>query len=146
MSEDSGSAAIRTQIFQWLQMKVIEYNDVLPFDILSKGFYLKGERVPLIGPQGIFKPRVISYYPISVTTSPNSPYQDKISGDVLNYKYRGTDPRHPDNVRLKEAMKARIPLIYFHGIIKGKYLTHFPVYIVRADDLNLTYRNCIIQK
>jgi putative restriction endonuclease len=93
----------------------------------------------LIGPQGIFKPKIIAYYPISITTSPNSPYQDKISGNVINYKYRGTDPKHPDNVRLKEAMKARVPLVYFHGVINGKYLTHFPVYIVYADDLNLTF-------
>ena len=139
MNEDSRSAALRPQIFKWLQMKVIEYDDVLPYDILSNGLQINGERVPLIGPQGIFKPKVISYYPISVTTSPNSPYQDKIAGNVLHYKYRGTNPKHPDNVRLKEAMKDQIPLIYFHGVIKGKYLTHFPVYIVHADDLNLTF-------
>ena len=139
MPEDPHSAAIRTKIFEWLQQKVIEYDDVLPFSEISRGFIHNGERVPLIGPQGIFKPRIISYYPISITTSPDSPYADDPAGSKLIYAYRGLNPMHPDNVRLKEAMKAHIPLIYFLGIVKGKYLAQFPVFIVDADDPNLQF-------
>jgi len=138
--EDPTSASIRTQVFEWLQQQVQEHEDVLSYNLLSAGFYYKGTRVPLLGPQGIFKPKVLKYYPISITTSPNSPYQDTVEENTLHYKYRGTNPRHPDNVRLKDAMQERIPLIYLHGIIKGRYLTHFPVFITGADDRTLTFR------
>lgn len=139
--EDTKSAAIRQQIFEWLNHKVLEYPDeVLPYQELKTGFIYNGNPIPLIGPQGIFKPQVIKYFPISITTSPNSPYSDRISEDsTIKYKYRGTDPHFHENVRLKEAMKQKVPLIYFHGVIKGKYLAQFPVFIAFADDRNLTF-------
>ena len=37
-------------------------------------------------------------------------------------------------------MKQRIPLIYFHGIIPGKYLAIWPVYIIGDDVNNLTFK------
>jgi len=121
--EDSRSAAIRQQIFEWLQQKIIENDDVLPYNVIKTGFIYQGKAVPLMGPQGIFKPQVIQYYPISITTSPNSPYADKIAeNSTISYKYRGSDPNFHENVRLKEAMKNNIPLVYFHGVIKGRYL------------------------
>jgi putative restriction endonuclease len=138
--EDPKSAVIRTQIFEWLQQKTIEYDDVLPYHEIKTGFTYGGNPVPLLGPQGIFKPKIIQYYPISITTSPNSPYSDKISeNSTISYKYRGNNPNFHENVRLKEAMKNKVPLIYFHGVIKGKYLAQFPVYIAGADDRNLTF-------
>jgi len=138
--EDSKSDAIRTQIFEWLQQKVIEYDDVLPYTVIKSGFVYKGDTVPLMGLQGIFKPKVIQYYPISITTSPNSLYPDKISeNSTISYKYRGDNPNFHENVRLKKAMKNKVPLIYFHGVIKGKYLAQFPVFIVGVGDRNLTF-------
>jgi putative restriction endonuclease len=87
----------------------------------------------VIGPQGIFKPKDFQF-PLSITTSPDSPYGDAFSPDgYLLYKYRGTDPNHPDNVGLRQAGARNIPLVYFHGLIKGKYLATWPVFI-RADD------------
>jgi len=138
--EDPRSASIRQQIFEWLQQKVLEYDDVLPYRKIKTGFVYKGNPVPLMGPQGIFKPKIIQYYPISITTSPNSPYADKISeGSTINYKYRGNNPGFHENVRLKDAMKNNVPLIYFHGVIKGKYLAQFPVFIKNANDRTLTF-------
>ncbi len=139
MQEDLKSAAIRIKIFEWLKQKAIEYDDVIPHKVLNHDFTLEGERVPLIGPQGIFKPKIISYYPISITTSPNSPYADKITGNELFYKYRGENPQHPENLRLKMAMKFQIPLVYFHGVMKGYYVPQFPVYITHDNDRNLTF-------
>ena len=138
--EDSKSAAIRSQIFEWLQQAVIEHDDVLPYPVIKNGFIYQGNPVPLMGPQGIFKPKILQYYPISITTSPNSPYADKISeNSTISYKYRGDNPNFHENVRLKEAMRNKVPLIYFHGVIKGKYLAQFPVFIAGADDRNLTF-------
>ena len=101
---------------------------------MAEGLTIEGERVPLLGPQGIFKPRVLETIPLSITTSPKSPYDDSFSEDgLLCYRYRGTDPRHPENGGLREAMRRRIPLVYFHGVVPGKYLAAWPVYIVHDD-------------
>lgn len=100
--------------------------------------YISGVRVPLLGPQGIFKPQVLSFIPISITTSPGGPYNDSFGPDgLLRYRYRGTDPEHRENKGLRMAMQHKVPLIYFHGIVSGKYLATWPAYIVGDDIKNL---------
>ncbi|MFH0758483.1 MAG: HNH endonuclease [Bacteroidota bacterium] len=134
---DSG---IRLQIFKFLEQQVAIHDHVLPFNILTNGFYFKGQRVPLLGPSGIWKPAILDTYPISITSNPEGPYDDVISDDsTLQYRYRGKDPNHRDNVGLKLAMQDQVPLIFFQRIVKGKYLVHWPVYIVAANDLSLTF-------
>lgn len=96
---------IRVATFNWLQEHVEIHGDVLPRDLLHEGFRFKGQRVPLVSPQGIFKPRILDL-PLTITTTPNSSYQDQYSEDgFLLYKYRGTDPSHPDNVGLRKVMQ-----------------------------------------
>ena len=74
--------------------------------------------------------------PLSVTTSPRGPYDDALGSDnLLRYRYRGTDPWHRDNVGLRFAMQRRLPLAYFHGIVPGRYMAMWPVYVI-GDDLN----------
>jgi hypothetical protein len=48
-------------------------------DLLGKGFPYKGERIPLVSPQGIFKPRHIEL-PLSITTIADGPYQEVAAG------------------------------------------------------------------
>ena len=122
--------AIRLAAFDWLAKKTNIHGDVLPREILQQGFEFEGHRIPLVSPQGIFKPQVMEL-PLSITTSPNSPYDDSFNQDgLLVYRYRGTDPNHRDNVALREAYKHKKPLVYLHGIMPGKYLAVWPVYIV----------------
>jgi putative restriction endonuclease len=137
----SNDAQIRLEIFNWLKTQIEIYNEVLPWDVLSYGFKYKNERVPLIGPQGIWKPQILSNYPISITTSPDSPYDDKFSedGHFLSYRYRGNNPNHRDNLMMKMAMKDKVPLVYFIGLRKGRYFTVFPVNIIASDEKKLTF-------
>ena len=96
---------VRVTAFDWLQQKTAEYGDVLPRAVLSQGFEFRGHRVPLIGPQGIFKPRLLPEMPLSITTAPHGPYDDSFDDDgFLLYKYRGTDPSHHENAGLRKAM------------------------------------------
>ena len=74
--EDPRSAAFRMKIFDWLQERVVTKGDVL----------IDGQIVSLLGPQGIFKPNIINYFPISITTSPNSSYTDNIFDKTITYK------------------------------------------------------------
>jgi len=133
-----GDLGIRLAAFDWLSNQVEMHGDVLPRPLLEQGFVLEGQRVPLIGPQGIFKPRVCDL-PLSITTIPGGPYSDRMDGTYLRYSYRGTDPQHSDNVGLRHAMSGRVPLVLFHRVRPGHYLSARPVYIVGDDPAHLAF-------
>lgn len=131
---------VRLAAFQWLSEQVNLHGDVLSRKTLQKGFEFQGERIPLVAPQGIFKPRILDL-PLSILTSPDSPYEDSFGTDgFLLYKYRGTDPNHRDNVGLRKVFELKRPLVYLHGIEPGKYLATYPVYIIGDDQSNLTFK------
>lgn len=130
---------VRLAAFQWLRAQMGVHGEVLPRAILAAGFSFDGERVPLLGPQGIFKPRLCAM-PLSITTSPNSPYADAWTPNgFLRYAYRGTDPAHADNRGLRLAMRTQTPLVYFFGLEPGQYMASFPVFIVGDDPRGLMF-------
>jgi putative restriction endonuclease len=130
---------IRLAAFGWLTSQVEIYGDVLPRKLLVAGFDFQNKRIPLISPQGIFKPRFMEL-PLSITTTPHGPYEDSFGQDnLLLYRYRGTDPNHRDNVGLRTVYVQKRPLVYFHGIVPGKYLALWPVFIVNDDPDNLAF-------
>lgn len=119
--------------------------EVLPRALLAKGFRFDGRRVPILGPQGIFKPAILPDMPLSITTVPvaegdEPPYRDVIGHDgLLRYCYRGTDPRHRDNRGLRLVMERHVPLVYCHGVVPGHYCVFWPVYIVGDAPAELTF-------
>lgn len=132
--------AIRLRAFEWLKEQEAIHGDVLPRSLLEKGFDFEGERIPLLAPQGIFKPRYLDL-PLSIATAPKSPYDDTLSeGGYLLYRYRGSDPQHRDNVGLRQAMAQGTPLVYFYGVSPGRYLATWPVYIIGDDPAALTFK------
>lgn len=131
--------AVRKAAFDFLEEQTACYGEVLSRKLLAAGFQWEGQRVPLVSAQGIFKPKVIPEIPLTITTSPNSPYADSFADEHrLLYRYRGTDPRHRDNVGLREAMHRGIPLIYFIGLAPGRYLAVWPVLVI-ADNPSELY-------
>lgn len=129
---------VRLAAFQWLKRQADQRGEVLPIDLLRQGFSLDGQRVPLMGPQGIFKPAMPSA-PLSITTVPvvegrGRPYEDEVGRDgFLRYRYRGTDPLHRENVGLRRAMELQLPLLYLFGTARGWYRPEWPVFIVHDD-------------
>lgn len=131
---------VRVAAFNWLSEQVNLHGDVLPRKLLEQGFEFQGQRIPLVAPQGIFKPQIIDL-PLSITTAPKGPYDDYFGKDnFLIYRYRGTDPNHRDNVGLRKVFELKRPLVYFHGIEPGKYLATWPVYIIGDDSCNLMFK------
>jgi len=131
---------IRISAFRWLEQQTAIYGDVLPYQLLQQGFDYQGERVTIIGPQGIWKPKQLRLIPISITTAPNGPYDDySDERGLIIYRYRGTDPYHRDNVGLREAMRQTVPLIYFHGISNGKYFASWPIFVVNDNPAELSF-------
>ena len=78
--------------------------------------------------------------PLSITSISNGPYSDLYTKEgFLKYKYRGKDPNHPDNQGLRRLISLEEPLIFFHSIIKGKYLATWPVFIIYDNKQELVF-------
>jgi putative restriction endonuclease len=118
---------IRSIVFDWLTERRNELGEALPRTALEN-FVLDGRRVPLVGPQGIWKPAICEL-PLSITTVVRGPYSDSFDdrSGTLRYAYRGTDPFHRDNVGLRRAMAERVPLVYFHAVEPVAYVAVYPV-------------------
>ena len=98
MAESDLDSRVGARAFQFLKEQTELHGDeVLPREVLAKGFEFEGQRVPLIAPQGIFKPAILPEMPLSITTVPEveseeRPYNDGLGPDgFLRYRYRGTD-------------------------------------------------------
>jgi putative restriction endonuclease len=138
-------AAVRLATFEFLGRLATTYLDTIPRQVLAEGFVFEGRRVPLVGPAGIFKPAVCEL-PLSITTVPEvpgrpRPYADDVDLDGrFVYRYRGTDPAHPDNEGLRRAMQRQVPLVYFVGTTPGQYAALWPAYVVGDDPGSLSVR------
>jgi putative restriction endonuclease len=137
--DTQGDLRVRLAAFEWLRSQADLHGEVLPRSVLAEGFILDGIRIPLVGPQGIFKPRVLPDAPLSITTAPNGPYADEFRQGQLRYAYRGTDPEHPDNRGLRLAMTRQLPLVYLFGLAPGQYLPAFPAYVVGDHRESLSF-------
>jgi putative restriction endonuclease len=111
---------------------------------LMEGVTVDGQRVPIWNYQkGIFKPEILGRggAALSIQTSVKSPYDDVHDADAgqFVYKYRGTDPNHPDNVALRNAMLQQVPLIYLIAVDPGFYDAVLPVYVSGDDPASLQF-------
>src|SRR5258708_1925732 len=143
---DDRDAAVRLRAFAFLTEQHQRFGEAsIPHAVLERGFDFEGVRVPLISPQGIFKPAILPEVPLTIRTAPvdehrERPYDDGFTdGGFLRYRYRGTDPNHRDNVGLRTAMQRQTPLIYLHGIVQGLYEPAWPVFIVEDHPEALTF-------
>jgi putative restriction endonuclease len=152
LDADETDASVRSATFQFLQDLTKLHGETLPRELLVQGFSFRGTRVPLMGPQGIFKPAILPEIPISITTAPivegkPRPYEDEMgTGGLIKHKYRGTDPRHRENVGLRLAMQRQIPLVYFYGLMPGRYTAEWPVYIVGDEPKSLCFTVAVDEK
>lgn len=138
-------APVRMAAFAFLEEQTSIHGDSIPRSMLEEGLVFRNRRVPLVGPQGIFKPAAMVDMPLSITTSPvvqgrPRPYEDQITDDgFIAYRYRGQNPMHHENVGLRRAMESQTPLIYFHGLVPGHYAAAWPAFIVGDDPALLTF-------
>jgi putative restriction endonuclease len=133
LDEELRSAAL---IFlRVLQLKTggpVRFDDVAHFEF-------RGTRVPLLDRQrGIRKPRLLrsalSFRTVYAARPDQRPYDDDPGPDgYLRYKWRGDAPDHPENIALRNAMRAQVRLIWFRGIDVGLYLPVYPVWLVAEE-------------
>jgi putative restriction endonuclease len=132
---------VRLEAFKWLNLQRAIHGDVLPREVLQEGFSFQDTRVPILGPQGIFKPAVLPRIPLSITTIPGGPYDDDLrdGASVIHYRYRGSNQNHHENVGVRLAKESQTPLIYCYRIMPGRYLVSYPVFVCGDDPENLTF-------
>jgi putative restriction endonuclease len=140
MADLNTESLIRAASFQWIKSQYEVHGGSIPRDVLEAGFFYQEQRITVIGPAGIWKPKQFNSIPLSITTVYGGPYDDSFTDDgLLIYRYRGTDPNHRDNAGLREAMQTRTPLIYLHGIVHGRYLPVWPVFIIDDNPQSLSF-------
>jgi len=135
---------LRAIVFAQVQRLRERYGGRIPRAELGVGVGMRGERVPIWNYQkGIFKPKVLGRdgAALSVQTSAESPYADVHDPEAGHfvYKYRGTDPDHPDNVALRWAMRLQRPLLYLVAVDPGVYDAILPVYVSGDDPGRLQF-------
>ncbi len=135
----SRDITIRRAVFEWLAEQRQEHGEALSRASLES-FSLDGKRIPLVGPQGIWKPALCEL-PLSITTVVRGPYADVFDErtGTLAYAYRGTDPDHRDNAGLRTASREHVPLVYFHSLEPGSYVAAYPAFVVGDDPASLKF-------
>ncbi|MGH7476970.1 MAG: HNH endonuclease [Longimicrobiales bacterium] len=126
---------LRLAVFEHIDRLRRDGGGVVAAARLNEGIIFEGERVPIWNQQkGIFRPAVLrrTGAALSVQTSFDSPYDDDVdpADDRFVYRYRGTDPEHPDNRALRRALELARPLLYLVAIQPGIYQPIFPCYVV----------------
>ena len=134
MSDSAPSALAYLRAVQLRTGGPVRHADVARFEF-------EGERIPLMDLQrGIRKPRMLtaalSFRTVFASSPDQRPYADDRGNDgYQRYKWRGIQSHHPENIALRKAMEARLPLIWFQGIAPGTYLPVFPVWLVEEEPL-----------
>lgn len=141
MIVDDLDRSIRLAAFDWLNLQRKIHGDILPRRLLELGFTFQGQRVPIVGPQGIFKPKAMPKIPLSITTIPGGPYDDDLrdGASVIHYRYRGHKQNHHENVGVRLAKETQTPLIYCYCVMPGRYIVSYPVFVCGDDPSRLTF-------
>jgi putative restriction endonuclease len=135
---------LRLAVFEHVHRLRDAGGGVISWRALNEGIVFRGRRVPIWNYQkGIFRPALLreSGAALSVQTSFDSPYDDRWhpDDDRLVYRYRGTDPDHPDNRALRRALELQRPVLYLVAVKKGVYQPVFPCYVVGDVPERLTF-------
>jgi putative restriction endonuclease len=148
MIADDLDTHMRLAAFEHVQ-RLSEGKDYLTAAQLQTGFAFQGERIPLISPRGIFKPKQMSFVLSIKTVFPELGgrvwYDDQrevhrqiyAGEEAIYYAFMGKDPDAIDNRWLRDAYEMRKPLIYFLGIAPGRYQVIVPAFIIGWDALSL---------
>lgn len=135
---------VRQAAMDWLSSRDPTRSRSFGFEEL-RAFSFEGDPLALMDRQrGIRKPwQLTAALSIRTTYTPpgeRPPYDDAVGPDGLTrYKYRGTNPVHPENVALRTAFEQRLPLIWFVGTSPGHYVPIYPIWIVGEDPRALEF-------
>lgn len=138
MVDEATDAAVRQAAFEYM-VELTRFCDVIHRSKLEQGFRFRDHQIPLVSPQGIFKPGMLDV-PLTLTSTLSGPYSDDFGGKYISYAYRGRgkeeDIWHRDNKGMRQAWMQGKPLIYLVSIAPSRYMAAWPVFIVADDPAN----------
>jgi putative restriction endonuclease len=127
------SIAFRERVFEKLSEMLSDTGGYLSRRELES-FEIDGLALPLLdGQQAIHNPKdpVELDATLSVYSKPGTQHHDGDSSKgVWRYQYTGSTPRGR-NIKLREAYKRALPIIYYDWIADGVFAPRFPVFVVR---------------
>jgi putative restriction endonuclease len=137
---------IRTRALTHVDALAERWGGTLHWDQIEPGFVLPtpmGDVTIRLAsrPRGIFRPKELQDGgALSIKTSVTARsgrearYDDGelMQGSAFLYRYQGTDPFAPDNVALRRCREARLPIIYFKGVVEARYE---PIICMVTDEL-----------
>lgn len=135
MRSEADQAAIREDIFRWLDDLFLGHGGYeIPRSALLSYAY-EGERIPLLDTgRGIRNPRDFSSTLTLMSGWKATRYQDYESDDGwVTYDYRAGEGG--DNVKLVRAYEQHDPVVYFRAVREGYYLPYYPIVIAQNDPI-----------
>ncbi len=123
---------LRLQLFAALEQLTDSRGGFLTFQELT-GFELDGVRRPFVGQRGIHNPAYLDHT-LSIMSSPDGPYDDKIGPDgLLEYAFEGGDPLGGSNRKLRQTMVDQVPIVLFERPIENVWVPIMPAYVVEEN-------------
>jgi putative restriction endonuclease len=148
--EDEHDRMLRLAAFDRVRELSRRYTDLVPLGVLKDGFQFNGQRISFGSfYSGIFRPAQL-HGPAAlalVTAPPKSgkpaPYEDTYDEALGRFTYRFRDARtdssgalvqaEADNLKLSEAHRLAVPVVYFRGIAPSQYTPLAPVFVTAID-------------
>lgn len=130
--------SVRDKAMEWLDARRASVDLTFMRSSDLRSFEIDGAPMSLVDQRGIRKPASMAAALTIRTTftkaGDDPPYADEVGTDGLaRYKYKGTDPEDPDNRALRAAMHEHLPLIWFVGVDKGRYVPIYPVWVIGEE-------------
>jgi len=134
----SADDEIRTAALAHVQRLRAVWGDAVPESELAKGFVVRGERILLKGPQGIFKPKQLSDGPLTIISTLGSRYEDELLEDANRVRYDfAPRSREHENDGMKRVMAERKPVILLMQVKpkpRPEYMIVAPLFVEDYDN------------
>lgn len=148
--EDEHDRALRQAAFDCVRELSRRYDDLVPLAVLQAGFTF-GDRRVSFGSfySGIYRPKEMhGSAALALVTAPPkdgkpAPYEDTYDASSGRFSYRfrvaGSSSMRAlaqadaDNLKLMEAHRLGVPLVYFRGIAPGQYTPLAPAFVTEVD-------------
>lgn len=130
--------AIREAAIRHCRLLSQQWGEAVPYEELARGFPFEGERLKLVGPQGVFKPKELRDGPLTLLSTLASSYEDEhLDGEVVLYDY-APPQRGYENDGLKRIAgmgRSAILLKQVKAKPRPEYMVFAPVAMVGFDDV-----------
>jgi putative restriction endonuclease len=138
MTVAAHSDVVRAAALEWLRQVTLDGELDVTREQLANDFIFAGERFPLIDRgKGIRKPRG---WATALSISTSFPKSGKLAYDDVEgpeglhrYKLRRDDLGRAENEGLREAMRLKLPLMWFYGVAPTRFRAIFPIYLLDEE-------------